>query len=207
MWHTVTRRVSKGLPIAAVAFMVTGIAGLTHAQTPPNATTLAAKPTIIVTPHAPVARQVEPLVPPVKRVKPNAVAATPTARKSSPVAAAVASPSPAVPANANSLAPDAAKAATTAPPPPAVAKTAPTNSLTIHSAHAVVAHPPTKQKVTATACKLGEAPSAVSKPCVVPGVAKVASTKPVRAKKTTQAQAKTPLDLTGRSALGATPKR
>lgn len=208
----------KGVRVAIGFGIAAAYAGAAVAQTAPAATPPPAPKSItIVTPHAPVARQIEPLVPPVKRVKPNAVAAKQPIKKTSPVAASTASPAPAAASSANALAPaapDPAQSPTATTPQSATPKsasgTATTHSLTTHAASAVIPHPPTRgQKVVTTTCVTGRGSAGAHKTCVVPGVSRVATAKSVGAKKAAAIRGNISIDQTGRSALGVrtSPKR
>lgn len=167
-------------------------AEVTQQQTP-------SKAIMIVTPHAPVARQVEPLVPPVKRAKPNGSVATAPAKKAVPVAEAAKSGVPIASSSGNALAPSA--------PDAAIAKPATATSVTQNAANIAVPYPaPTERKFVAHACKLGDEYSVGRKTCFTPGV-KRASTSKVVHEKTQTARNKTSIDQIGRSALGAKPKR
>jgi hypothetical protein len=191
----------QGVSAAALAIAMTCSAAV--AQTAAEIKPDAAKPALIVTPHAPVARQIEPMVAPVRRVAPGATIAN--AQKpvvtAAPAPAAVAAKTPASVPLAVST-PTVAKLKT-----PVVA--APAAVAVVAASTAASARPaPIKQpKFVAYTCKLGEDYSLERKTCFTPGVkAAGVGSKAEPVSKTAKLQpTKSALDTSGKSALGAKP--
>ena len=157
----------------------------------------------------PVARQIEPMVAPVRRVSPNTAKA---------IAPAV--PPRAVPQSATLLAPPAAALSATPQTTTAIAPTVNSPSAPrIVSGVAKAIKPVVRllepvrsgvatkaAKLVAYTCKIGQNYSLERKSCVTPGVSRVARTQqPSRASKSTQARA--PIDTSTRSSLGLKPKQ
>ena len=168
-------------------------------QVPPTALT-------ITTPHAPVARQIEPMVAPVRRVSPNAAIAPKAASSATASAPAASVPVPSAATAAAMTSPTAAAGA--APPPPSAVATTATkaappphkNGQTTNAARATLPAPAgvKPHKLVAYTCKIGQDYSVERKICFTPGVKSAAA--PVRRAKL--APSKTTLDPTARSALG-----
>jgi hypothetical protein len=173
---------------------------------------------LVVTPHAPVARQIEPMVAPVRRVAPGATVASAPKPAAAVATVQAAGKAPAGPqlAITSSFAPTAVSAApipkvkgpvASVPPPASV----PAASAITATPVAVARTAPATVKVTqpkyvAYTCKLGEDYSVQRKVCFTPGIKTAAvAAKASPAAKTAKLQPKPALDTAERSALGAKP--
>ncbi len=183
-------RVAAIVVIAAASVgMETTLANAQASAPPSNAVPPTAL--TVVTPHAPPARQIEPMVAPVRRWTPNAAPAT------------VAKATVPTPKSAPATPPAASLAAVPASPLPATALPA---AAPARMPSAVAAKPATKnkqQKFVAYTCKQGQDYSLERKACVTQGT-KVSSAPARRAPKVAS---KVTLDASSRSALGAKPRR
>ena len=172
----------------------------------------AVKTITVVTPHAPVARQIEPMVAPVRRVSPNAVAVSaaksavgaPAAKTAipPPIAAASLAAPPAAPSTASTLKSAAGSTAAAAAVP--VGRIATRAPAIMTPALAATGAPTPKPKFVAYTCKIGQDYSVERKTCFTPGVAKAATVEP--AKRIAKAAPVTAvIDTIGRSSLGVKP--
>ena len=149
----------------------------------------------------PLARQILPMVEPVRRSKPGTVAVAPMPPKP---AAPIATRSPVTPTIAPPLVSAASNVAAPVPPPKAPAAAAPTVNPAV--AANIKATPAARPKFVAYTCRVGQdfslerqacVPAANQRPAAIATTArKVARAKPPKA----------PFDATDRSALGAKPK-
>ncbi len=171
------------------------------------------KPVLITTPHAPIARQVEPMVAPVRRVAPGAAVASTPKPAATVAAAAVPAklPSGLQPASGASLAPSSTGTAANSKSkgPVAAVATAPSTGAPTAATVAVPARiTPTVKlpKFVAYTCKLGEDYSVARKTCFTPGVKAAGAVKSASASKTANSQPpKAAIESSGRSALGVKP--
>lgn len=198
-WTLLTRNVVLGvaLAVAIPAFAQSVI------QSAPLQAPVAQSETGATRP--PLARQILPMVGPVRRSKPGTVTGTVAVAPTPPrPPAPITTRSPVAPAIAPSLASAALNVAAPIPPPKAPAAAAPT--LPPAAAANIKATPAARPKFVAYTCRLGQDFSLERQACVSatnqrPSASATTARKVARAK-----PSKAPFDATDRSALGAKPK-
>ena len=202
-----TKRISQThVSVGVLALMATLVSSAASAQTTAApAVNAPAQPTVSM-PKPPTARQIEPMVAPVRRVQPSTVAATTLQRPTSASGLAAAPQAAPAKTTASKSAPATAPVAAQASPAqaaPVAGTVAKTTGVTVAAAPP---KPTAKPKFAAYTCKIGQDYSEKLKACVTPGVGKVSST--VRgAVKTARAKIGGALDTGLRSSLGVKPKQ
>ena len=205
------------------ALSILGAQAQADSQTAAEPTAVTSQPITIVTPHAPVARQIVPMVAPIRRTAPAAAAtvaavpkravpeaaATPATSVSGAAPAAKVTAAAAVPVAAATLAPASAPVATPAKSAsPAVAAApaplAPASAAVASINRAPAKAAPKQPKFVAYTCKLGEDYSVERKTCFTPGVAKSSTSDARHVVKS--AASRPPVDMATRSSLGVKPK-